>query len=94
MFRNFAIAAVIALGIVGLRASKAPSYSAGSWQVDTRHSDVQLITDATTDYGKNKINITLGFGRINGTMQLNDADPSKSNVELHIYRLMLSGQKC
>jgi len=85
MFRNFAIAAVIALGIVGLRASKAPSYSAGSWQVDTRHSDVQLVTDATTDYGKTKINVTLGFGRVSGTVMFDDGNPAKSSVDLHFY---------
>lgn len=62
MFRNFVIAAVIALGIVGWSASKPTSTTAGSWRIDTRHSDVQLITDAATDYGKTKTNVTLGFG--------------------------------
>jgi len=85
MFRNFAIAAVIALGIVGLSASKSASSGSGSWQVDTRHSDVQLVTDATTDYGKTKTNITLGFGRVSGTVIFNDGDLAKSNVELHFY---------
>jgi polyisoprenoid-binding protein YceI len=85
MFRNFAIAAVIAFGILGLGASTSPSYTAGSWQVDTRHSDVQLITDATTDYGKTKMNITLGFGRVNGTVIFDDSDPAKSNVDLRFY---------
>jgi len=85
MFRNCAVAAVIALGIVGLSASRGPSLTAGSWQVDTRHSDVQLITDATTDYGKTRMNITLGFGRVNGTVTVDDSDLTKSNVDLRFY---------
>jgi polyisoprenoid-binding protein YceI len=56
-----------------------------SWQIDTRHSDVQLITDATTDYGKTKMNITLGFGRVNGTIILDDEDPAKSSFDLRFY---------
>jgi polyisoprenoid-binding protein YceI len=85
MFRKFAIAAVIAFALVGVGASKPSSYAAGSWQVDTRHSDVQLITDATTDYGKTKMNITLGFGRVNGTVIFDDSDPAKSRVDLRFY---------
>jgi polyisoprenoid-binding protein YceI len=84
MLRNFVIA-VIALGIAGSGVSKSPSYTAGSWQVDTRHSDVQLITDATTDYGKTKMNVTLGFGRVNGTVTFDDSDLAKSSVDLRFY---------
>jgi len=85
MLRNCAVAAVVASGILGLSASKGPSFTAGSWQVDTRHSDVQLITDATTDYGKTKMNVTLGFGRVNGTVTIDDSDPAMSNVDLRFY---------
>jgi polyisoprenoid-binding protein YceI len=76
----FAVAAILAAGV-----PNTPTSTAGSWRVDARHSDAQLVTDATTDYGKTKINITLGFGRVSGGLQLDDADPSKSKVDLHIY---------
>ena len=80
----FALAAMVALGVLALRANK-PVSLAGAWQVDTRHSDVQLITDATTDYGKTKIDVTLGFGRVNGGLKVDDVDPTKSSVDLRIY---------
>jgi len=85
MFRNFALAAVIALGIFALSASTKSNSIAGSWQVDTRHSDAQLITDATTDFGKTKMSVTIGFGRVNGTMIFDDADLSKSSVDVRLY---------
>ncbi len=61
---------------------------AGSWQVDTRHSDVKLITDATTDYGKTKINVTLGYARINGVFKIDDSDPVKSSIDFRFYPAM------
>ncbi|MFY9646810.1 MAG: hypothetical protein WAK29_16635, partial [Terriglobales bacterium] len=63
----FAVAGILAMG----SPSKSPS-AAGFWQVDARHSDAQLITDATTDYGKTKIDITLGFARVNGRVALDN----------------------
>src|SRR5271157_5118432 len=80
----FAVAVTIALGVLALGA-KEPASLAGSWQVDARHSDAQLITDGTTDYGKAKINVALGVARVNGKMILNDGDPSKSSIEFRIY---------
>ncbi len=80
-----AIATILVLGAVTLGVSTSPPSLAGSWQVDTRHSDAQLITDATTDFGKTKIDITLGFARVNGTLILDDADPARSSVDLRFY---------
>lgn len=83
MFKHtavFAAAAVLALGAPGK-----PSSTAGSWQVDTHHSDARLISDATTDYGKTKLDFTLGFARVRGRMTLDDADPTKSSVDLNMY---------
>jgi polyisoprenoid-binding protein YceI len=57
----------------------------GSWQVDARHSDAKLTTDGTTDYGKTKIDVALGYARVNGDVKFDDADPTKSSVDLHIY---------
>ncbi|MFZ0314790.1 MAG: YceI family protein [Candidatus Korobacteraceae bacterium] len=81
-----AIAVILVLGVVGLSGVSAkPATTAGSWQVDTRHSAVQLITDGTTDYGKTKMDFTLGFGRVNGNMMIDDADPTKSSVVFRFY---------
>jgi polyisoprenoid-binding protein YceI len=90
MFKHmavFAIAVTFAVGVLALNA-KAPASLAGSWMVDTRHSDAQLITDGTTDYGKTKIDVTLGFARVMGAVKIDDSDPAKSSVDLHIYPAM------
>jgi polyisoprenoid-binding protein YceI len=79
----FAVAGMLAMGAPGK-----PTFVGGSWQVDARHSDAQLITDGTTDYEKTKIDITLGFGRVMGTMKIDDANPTNSSVDLHIYPAM------
>jgi polyisoprenoid-binding protein YceI len=81
----FAAAVLLALAVLGLDAPNKPSSIAGSWQVDVRHSDVKLVTDATTDYGKTKINVALGYARIRGTVSLDSADPTKSSVEFRFY---------
>jgi len=65
--------------------SKAPTSPSGSWRIDTQHSDAQLIADGTTDYGKTKMDVTLGFGRITGTAIVNDEDATKSRVDFSIY---------
>jgi polyisoprenoid-binding protein YceI len=81
----FPVAVILALGVLGLDAPNKPASMAGSWQVDTRHSDVKLTTDATTDYGKTKTNVTLGFARVNGKVTLDEGDPTKSSIDLRIY---------
>jgi polyisoprenoid-binding protein YceI len=81
----FVLAGVVTLGILSIVVSGKPAPTTGSWVVDTRHSDAQIITDGTTDYGKKKMDITLGFGRMNGRMNLDDADPTKSTVDFRIY---------
>ena len=81
----FAATVILALAVLGVGVSTKPAATAGSWQVDTRHSDVQLITDGTTDYGKKKIDYTLGYGRLMGEVKIDDADPTKSNVVFRFY---------
>jgi polyisoprenoid-binding protein YceI len=81
----FAVAVILALCVLGLDASNKSTSVAGSWQVDARHSDAKLITDATTDYGKTKINVALGYARIRGNFKIDDADPTKSSVEFRFY---------
>src|ERR1700691_6453132 len=83
----FGVAVAIALGILALHA-KEPASAAGSWLLDEHHADAQLITDGTTDYGKTKIDVTLGFARVMGTLQIDDGDLAKSRVDLHIYPAM------
>ncbi|HWY56293.1 MAG TPA: YceI family protein [Terriglobales bacterium] len=81
----FAVAVILGLGILGLDTPSKPPFTAGSWQVDTRHSDAKLTTDATTDFGKTKMNVTLGFARVTGRVTLDDGDPTKSSIEFRIY---------
>jgi len=81
----FAVAVLLAGAVLGLDAPNKPSSMAGSWQVDARHSDARLITDATTDYGKTKMNLTLGFARVNGRVTIDDSDPTKSSIEFRFY---------
>jgi polyisoprenoid-binding protein YceI len=81
----FAITGIVALGIFVLGVSGKPSSVTGSWRVDPHYSDAQMITDGTTNYGKDRIDVTVGFGRINGDIRLDDSDPAKSSFDLHIY---------
>ncbi len=76
----FAAIAVLALG-----ASNSPAPTAGSYRLDADHSDAQLITDATTDYGKTKLNVTLGFARMNGRVEINNDDLSKSSFDFRLF---------
>jgi polyisoprenoid-binding protein YceI len=84
----FVVAVILALGVLGLDAPNKPGSLDGSWQVDTRHSDAKLITDATTDYGKTKINAALGYARITGDFKIDDADPTKSSVDFRFFPAM------
>jgi polyisoprenoid-binding protein YceI len=81
----FAAAVILALAILGFDVPNKPASPAGSWEVDARHSDAKLTTDATTDYGKTKMNVTLGFARLNGTVKIDNGDPAKSSVEFRFY---------
>ena len=87
----FALAAIVALGALSLGAKK-PVSMTGSWSVDGRRSDAQIITDGTTDYGKTKINVTLGYGRVLGDVKIDNDDASKSSVVLHIFPAMSSSE--
>jgi polyisoprenoid-binding protein YceI len=81
----FAAAVLPALAVLGLDVPSKPASMIGSWQVDARHSDAKLSTEATTDYGKTKIKVALGFARVNGTVKIGDGDATKSGVDLEIY---------
>jgi polyisoprenoid-binding protein YceI len=81
----FAVAVILALVVLGMDTPTKPASMAGSWQVDIRHSDAKLITDATTDYGKTKMNVTLGYARTYGRVKIDDGDPTKSSIEFRFY---------
>lgn len=82
----FAVAGILTTGASDkYGANDRSNAAAGSWQIDTSHSHAQLITDATTNFGKQKINATLGFARVNGEMRVDDGDATKSSIDLEIY---------
>jgi polyisoprenoid-binding protein YceI len=81
----FKTALLAAAAILVVTTTSKPVITAGSWRIDTRHSDAQLITDATTNYGKTKIDTTLGFARVSGVVQLDEGDSARSSVDLKIY---------
>lgn len=83
MFRHAVTFAMV--GALAIFSPSKPAMTAGSWQVDPRHSDAKLTTDGTTDFGKTKIDVVLGFARVNGDVKLDDADPTKSHIDLHVY---------
>ena len=56
----FAVAVILGLAVLGLDAPNIPASMTGAWQVDTRHSDVQLVTDGMTDYGKRQWTLRWG----------------------------------
>ena len=79
-------AAVLGLaGLFAIGSASKPVSTTGSWEVDKRHSDAKLTTDGTTDFGKSKIDVVLGFGRVTGTVKLDAADPNNSHIDLHIF---------
>jgi len=71
--------------ILALSVPRKPTPPAGSWQVDTRHSDAQFISDGTTDFGKTKINFTIGFARVAGVVKLDSADSANSSFDFTTY---------
>jgi len=83
--RTILSAATVVLAVVALAVPRKPVATTGSWLVDARHSDAQFTADGTTDSGKTKMTFTIGFARVNGRVKLDNDDPSKSDLELHIY---------
>jgi hypothetical protein len=54
-------------------------------EVRNSPSRCALTTDATTGYGRTKMNVTLGFARVNGSMKIGDDHPTKASIDLEIY---------
>jgi polyisoprenoid-binding protein YceI len=76
---------LLTLGILALKVPGKTTSPSGSWLVDTRHSDAQLSTDGMTDFGKTKMTFTIGNGRINGRVTLDNYDSAKSSFDFRIY---------
>lgn len=83
MVRYAALAGTIV--VLALAAPGKPVAPTGNWHVDSRHSDVQLITDGTTNFGKAKTEFTVGFARATGIVKLDGTDPTKSEVHIDFY---------
>jgi polyisoprenoid-binding protein YceI len=79
------IVSIAVAGFLALSVSSAASSTTGSWQVDSHQSSAQIITDGTTDFGKTKINFTVGFARISGTITLDDAAPANAKLDFCTY---------
>ena len=71
--------------IVAMAFARTPVSTTGSWQVDASHSDAQLSTDGTTDFGKTKMTFALGFTRVKGTVKLDDSDSANSAFDFTMY---------
>jgi polyisoprenoid-binding protein YceI len=77
-------AASAAILTIAIAFPRTPVATTGSWQVDAGHSDAQLTTDGTTDFGKTKLNFAVGITRVNGTVKL-DSDSAKSAFDFRMY---------
>jgi polyisoprenoid-binding protein YceI len=75
-----ATAVILALAVPGK-----PVAPSGTWNVDARHSDVQLSTDGTTNFGKAKTTFTVGFARVGGIVKLDGANPANSSIHIDFY---------
>lgn len=71
--------------IFAMAVHRTPVAPTGSWQVDSRHSDAQLSTDGTTDFGKTKTTFTIGFTRIKGTVKLDESNSANSAFDITMY---------
>jgi polyisoprenoid-binding protein YceI len=61
------------------------SLTAQVWQVDSDRSVAELTTDGTSDYGKSKINLPLGVGKVDGVLTIDESDLTGSKVDLQFY---------
>jgi polyisoprenoid-binding protein YceI len=76
------MAAVVAIALAAPGKPVAPS---GTWNVDARHSDVQLSTDGTTNFGKSNTTFTVAFARVVGIVKLDSANQANSSIHIDFY---------
>jgi len=79
------VAVVATVVVLALAAPGKPVAPSGTWNVDARHSDVQLTTEGTTNFGKAKTTFTVGFARVGGIVKLDSANPANSSIHIDFY---------
>jgi polyisoprenoid-binding protein YceI len=86
MFKHTTVfAATLFLAILAVAVPRGTVSPTGSWVVDNRHSDAQLTTDGTTDFGKTKMTFTIGYGRVNGRVKVDNDAPANSAFDFAMY---------
>jgi len=83
MLKQTALVATVVVLALAVRGK--PVAPSGSWKVDARHSDVQLSTDGTSDFGKKKTTFTVGFARAGGIVKLDASNPANSAFHFDFY---------
>jgi len=83
MIKYAAVAATVV--VLALAAPGKPVASSGNWKVNARHSDVQLTTDGTTNFGKNKTTFTIGFARAMGIVKVDASNPANNEFHVDFY---------
>jgi polyisoprenoid-binding protein YceI len=78
-------ALVAAALILAMAITRTPVATTGSWRVDAGHSDAFLSTDATTDFGKTKINFTIGIARVSGSVKLDESNSANTTFDFDMY---------
>jgi polyisoprenoid-binding protein YceI len=86
MFKRIILLAVVS--ILPLAFHGKALTTSGSWELDASHSNAQLSTDGTTDFGKSKTTFTIGFARLNGTVKLDGDNPANSAFDFRFYPAM------
>jgi polyisoprenoid-binding protein YceI len=74
----FAVALILALAV-----PRKTVTTSGSWKLDPGHSDAQLSTDGTTDFGKTKLTFVMAFARLNGTVKLSESADSAFDFRMY-----------
>lgn len=85
MMKHFLLLASVAAAAVFAAIPGKPDAVVGPWQVDPQYSHAQLITDATTNYGQNKIDFTLGNTRVAGLVHLNSNAMANSSFNITMF---------
>lgn len=82
---NYGVLIPILAIVFSFAVPRKPVVPSGAWQVDVRRSDAQLMSDATTNYGKSKINFTVGVARVAGKVKLDQDNPALSSFDITMY---------
>jgi polyisoprenoid-binding protein YceI len=81
------LVAVHGLGIRTLEV-RAVHQLLGDFGFDARQDDVEASLQKITAVRHAQVHFEMGFGRVMGTMRIDDVNPTKSSVDLQIYPAM------